>query len=349
MGINLALRLFWLWLLPLSACCTPQGYKYHVEGAQEFVMDSYKIKQGKFSILEMEGEYVAPLPSALLKEYPDVIDNDDVLAVIMQHPTRKDLCAEVNQVCSSVRVVDGKIFMPQIGYVAVKGLTFEEAKNKIREAFAEEVKGTEIFLEYRARERAKVELIGEVALKQLPVNGRMRLFEVLSKAQIASGANLFKSYVLREDAILPVDLAKLIFGGDMTQNIVMRPEDKIFIASASMANVMIMGEVGIASVIPVPTGSISIRQALAAAGGIPFTGNRQCIQVIRGSALNPKIYRLSWSHITFLPNDALLLMPGDTIYISETPITKWNRFINQLLPSNMLIDFGVKCRGVCGW
>ena len=192
-------------------------------------------------------------------------------------------------------------------------------------------------------------MIGEVGVRELPVNGRVRLFEVLSKAGISPNTNLFKSYVLRDELMLPVDMSKLVLEGDMSQNIVMRPGDKIFIASAAMANVMIMGEVGIASVIPVPTGSISMRQALASAGGIPFTGNRQCIQVIRGSALNPKIYRLSWNHITFLPNDALLLMPGDTIYITETPITKWNRFINQLLPSSMLIDFGVKCRGVCGW
>lgn len=336
-------------LLFLSACCCPTGYRYHVEGAQEFVMDSYKIKQGKFSILEMEGIVASNLPSSLLYEYTDVIENDDVISVVMQHPTRKDLCAEVNQISQGLRVTDGKICLPQLGSVEVKGLTFEEAKVKIREAFAEEVKGTDIFLEYRSRERSKIELIGEVGVKQLPVNGRVRLFEVLSLAGVSPSANLFKSYVLRGDEILPVDLTKLILAGDMSQNIVMRPGDKIFIASAAMANVMIMGEVGIATVIPVPTGSVSIREALARAGGIPFTGNRQCIQVIRGNALNPKIYRLSWNHITFLPNDALLLMPGDTIYITETPITKWNRFINQLLPSSMLIDFGIKCKGVCGW
>ena len=312
-------------------------------------MDSYKIKQGKFSILEMAGEAIPYLPHDLLDEYTDVIENDDVLSVVMQHPTRKDLCAEVNQISQALRVTDGQIFMPQIGHIEVKGLTFDEAKNKIREAFSEEVKGTDIFLEYRSRERAKIELIGEVAAKQLPVNGRVRLFEVLSLANLSPTANLFKSYVLRDNTILPVDLTKLIFAGDMSQNIVMRPGDKLFIASAAMANIMVLGEIGIATVIPVPTGSISIREALARAGGIPFTGNRQCIQIIRGSALNPKIYRLSWNHITFLPNDALLLMPGDTIYITETPITKWNRFINQLLPSSMLIDFGVKCKGVCGW
>ncbi|MCH9611163.1 MAG: hypothetical protein S4CHLAM81_14600 [Chlamydiales bacterium] len=312
-------------------------------------MDSYKIKQGKFSILEMEGECISYLSPDLLEEYEDVIENGDIISVVMQHPTRKDLCAEVNAISGSLPVNNDTIFMPQLGHVEVKGLTFEEAKNRIREAFDDEIKGTEIFLRYQSRERAKIELIGEVGVRELPVNGRVRLFEVLSKAGISPNTNLFKSYVLRDELMLPVDMSKLVLEGDMSQNIVMRPGDKIFIASAAMANVMIMGEVGIASVIPVPTGSISMRQALASAGGIPFTGNRQCIQVIRGSALNPKIYRLSWNHITFLPNDALLLMPGDTIYITETPITKWNRFINQLLPSSMLIDFGVKCRGVCGW
>lgn len=312
-------------------------------------MDSYKIKQGKFSILEMEGESLSFLSPDLLEEYEDTIENDDVLCIVMQHPSRKDLCSEFNAICNSLRVCNGKVYMPELGHVDVKGLTLEQAQNLIRDRLSEEVKGTEIYIEYRSRSRAKIELIGEVAVKELPVNGRVHLFEVLSKANLSPNANLFKSYVLRDDTLLPVDLTKLIFAGDMSQNIVMHPGDKIFIASAAAANVMIMGEVGIASVIPVPTGSISVRQALAAAGGIPFTGNRQCIQVIRGNVLNPKIYRLSWNHITFLPNDALLLMPGDTLYISETPITKWNRFINQLLPSSMLLDFGVKCRGVCGW
>ncbi len=55
--------------------------------------------------------------------------------------------------------------------------------------------------------------------------------------------------------------------------------------------------------------------------------------MIRGNLQNPKIYVLSWDHIIHLPNDSLLLMPGDTVYVTEKPITQWNRFIDQLLPS----------------
>ena len=154
-----------------------------------------------------------------------------------------------------------------------------------------------------------------------------------------------KSYVERDCRILPIDLFKLIHEGDMCQNIVMRPGDKIFIADPMAATVMVMGEVNLAQLIPVPSGSISLREAIAIAGGIPFTGDRRCIQVIRGNIVCPKIYQLSWCHIAYLPNDSLLLMPGDIVYISEKPITKWNRFIEQLLPSSLLFDIGVRARG----
>ena len=119
----------------------------------------------------------------------------------------------------------------------------------------------------------------------------------------------------------------------MTQNIVMRGGDKIFIANPSDSTVMVMGEVGSPRIVNLPYGFVSIREALVMAGGIPFTGNRNSIQVIRGNLQNPKIYILSWEHIIHLPNDSLLLMPGDTVYVSEKPITQWNRFIDQLLPS----------------
>lgn len=331
----------------LCACSSP-CYQYCMEGAQEFVLDSYRIKQGKFSILEFEGEEIPCLPSTYLQEYEDVIEEDDILQIALFHPSRKDLIDAVAQVGHQIgyRVINGKIGLPSIGSVDIRCLTLREAQEKIQALYTKEIANVEIFIEYAQRLHSKVELTGAVSVSQIPINGRVRLYEVLSLAGIAPEANLFKSYVMRDAQFLPVDLYKLIHEGDMTQNIVMRPRDKIFIASPAAASVMLMGEVGMAQVIPIPSGFISLREALAAAGGIPFTGNKRCIQVIRGSIANPKIYRLSWNHITYLPNNSLLLMPGDTVYISEEPITKWNRFIEQLLPSSLLIDLGIKTKGV---
>ena len=344
-----------LFLLPLffslfldSCCSNPYRSHYCTEGAQEFVLDSYKIREGKFSILEMEGECIPRLPEIFLEEYVDQIDEDDILRIAIVHPSRKDLTEAVHHVGGLVgyRVVNHSIHLPGLEPIAIRGLTIEEARARIQQAYDSQIANVEVFVEYGERLHSQVELTGCVAVPSIPVNGRIRLYEVLAIAHIPNDANLFKSYVVREGALLPIDLNRLIREGDMSQNIVMRPKDKIFIADPMSANVLVMGEVGVPRAIPVPTGTISLREALAVAGGIPYTGDKRCIQVIRGNIVCPKIYRLSWNHITYLPNDSLLLMPGDTIYISENPITKWNRFIDQLLPSGLLIDLCVKSKGV---
>lgn len=339
--------IFLILLTLLTGCCSPCSYQYCMESGSEFVLDSYRIKEGKFSILEFTGECIEPLPCEYLEEYVDMIDEDDVLRIAIFHPTRSDLTQAIQSVGGSIgyRVIEGHIRLPGLEPVMVAGLTLDEARVKLQNLYDKEISHTQIFIEYGERLHSKVELTGAVGIPEIPVNGRIRLYEVLSIAKIPNGANLFKSYVSRDCKILPIDLFKLIHQGDMCQNIVMRPGDKIFIADPMAATVMVMGEVNLAQLIPVPSGSISLREAIAAAGGIPFTGDRRCIQVIRGNIVCPKIYRLSWNHIAYLPNDSLLLMPGDIVYISEKPITKWNRFIEQLLPSSLLFDIGVKTRG----
>ena len=167
----------------------------------------------------------------------------------------------------------------------------------------------------------------------MPVDGKIRLYEVLSTAKMGRDANLFMSYVSREGRHLPVDLYRLMNQGDMDQNVVMKGGDKVFIANPHDAVVMVMGEVGYPRAVDVPYGFIPLPVALVSAGGIPFTGDRKNIQIIRGDLRCPKIYMISWEHIVNLPNQSMLLIPGDTVYVSEKPITKWNRFMGQLMPT----------------
>lgn len=325
-------------LIFLVCCtsCSPPCCDYSVYGVDEFVTDSYKIRQGKQAILEMEGYEVEDLPEDTLWEYKDVIAEDDILNIVVYHPTRKDLMESIHFLNESVggfKVHQGMIDLPDIPPVFVKGLSLEEGRIRLRDAYQEQIHNLEVFITYRDRLTRKVEIIGLTQTATVPVDGKMRLYEVLAKAHIPNNANLFMSYVMRGGCPLPIDLHQLINQGDMCQNIVMRGGDKIFIASPTDAMVMLMGEIASPRPIPVPYGFISLREALVTAGGIPYTGDRQRIQVIRGNLQCPKIYVVAWEHIIHLPNDSLLLMPGDTVFVSETPITKWNRFIDQLLPS----------------
>ncbi len=329
--------------LSLTSCQTAH-FDYPVMGADEFVMDSYRIRQGKLAILELEGCEMGELTEEDMLEYRDVIAEDDILNIAVYHPTRKDLMQSIqfiNDTTGGFKVYQGKIDLPDLPPIEVVGLSLEEAKDKLQRLFRELIQDVEVYVNYRDRLQRKVELMGMVAIPTVPVDGKIRLYEVLARAHIPAGSNLFKSYVIRDGCHLPLDLYKLINEGDMCQNIVMCGGDKIFIAAPSDATVMVMGEVRLPRPINVPYGFISLREALVTAGGIPFTGNVNCIHVIRGNMLCPKVYVVSLDHVVHLPNDSLLLMPGDTVYVSEKPITQWNRFIEQLIPSFAGIQTGV--------
>lgn len=338
-----------LLLLPLlifCGCSNPPYRGSDVLGADEFVMDSYKIREGKFSILQLEGKDLGSLSPNFLEEYHDVIQEGDILQVAVYHPSRPDIGEAVQRIGALVgyRVAEGKLLLPDVEAIEVTGLTLEGAREKIQKKYLEQIKDVEVFLSYRDRIQRKVELAGLVQVPSVPVDGRIRLFEILSVAKVPPQANFFKSYMIRENQLLPVDLYKLMKEGDMTQNIVMRGGDKIYIADAASASLMVLGEVGKERVVDLPNGFMTLRQALAEAGGIPYTGDKSYIQIIRGNILQPKIYTLNWRHVIHLPSDSMLLIPGDIVYVAATPLTEWNRFVTQILPT--LIGFDLVTKGV---
>lgn len=338
--------MYWLFIFPLLllAACAPTNYcEYPVMGADEFVIDSYKIRQGKLAILEMEGIEVEEMPCGAMDEYKDTIVEDDLLNIVIYHPSRRDLMESIQFINESVggfRVKNGSVNLPDIPPVFVEGLTLEEAREKLQRQYRSQMSAIEVFITYQDRLKSRVELTGMVTTATIPVDGKLRLYETIAKAHIPPDANLFMSYVMRCGKPLPIDLHQLINQGDMCQNIVMRGGDKIFIASPKDGLAMVMGEVFRQGPVALPYGFISLREALVSVGGIPFTGDKRHIQVIRGNLLCPKIYELAWEHIVHLPNDSLLIMPGDTIYVSAKPITEWNRFIEQLLPTSILFNSG---------
>lgn len=317
-----------------------------VLGADEFVMDSYKIKEGKFSVLEMQGKEYQPLAAELLEPYPDIIQEGDILYIALFHPTRADLVASFASLSQTIgfKVQEGKVLFPDLDPIVVQGLTLAEARTKIQEEYQTHIKDIQVFLSFKDRIERKVELAGLVQLSTIPTDGRLCLFETLALAKVPTEANFFKSYLVRDRQMVPVDFYKLIKEGDMSQNVVMRGGDKIYIAEPSDSSVMVLGEVGRECTLAVPNGFMTLRKALAEAGGIPYTGDKSYIQIIRGNIVHPKIYTLNWQHVIHLPSDSLLLMPGDIVYVAAKPLTEWNRFVTQILPT--LIGFDLISKGV---
>lgn len=338
-------------LICVFGCTNPPYRGQDVLGAEDFVMDSYEIKAGKFAILSMEGKEYAPIDSTVLDEYPDQINSGDVLKIALYHPTRIDLVDAFRAISQEVgfRVVEGSLFLPDLPPVQVEGLTLYQAQERLQQMYQQQIRDVNVFITYKERIFRKVELAGLVHTSSIPVDGRLRLFEALAIAKVPTNANLFKSYVVRENQLLAVDLFKLLKEGDMNQNVVLRGGDKIYIADAAASTLMVLGEVGKERVVDIPDGFMTLRKAIAEAGGILPSGDRSYIQVIRGNILHPKIYTLNWEHVVRLPSDSLLLIPGDIVYVAARPLSEWNRFVNDLLPTFIALDLvtkGIKSIGI---
>lgn len=282
-----------IFLMTVVSCTNPPYYGSDVVGADDFVIDSYRIREGKMAILSMEGRECDTLSPELLEEYQDVINDGDVLQIAVYHPTRGDLSESVQRIGQVVgfRVTDGKVFLPDLPAVEVKGLTLLQAQEKIQYLYQEQIKDVNVFLTYKDRLLRKVELAGLVQVPNIPVDGRLRLFETLSIARVPPNANLFKSYMVRDNALLSVDLYKLLKEGDMNQNVVMRGGDKIYIADPSASTLMVLGEVCKERVVDLPDGFMTLRKAIGEAGGFCPRGINLIFKSLGAIFYTPKFIR----------------------------------------------------------
>ncbi len=321
-----------LFIFLFSGCVAPV-YQNTTYGIDEFTKDSQQIAQGKTAILSLEDNESISLSQCRFTDDEKVIDGD-ILSVTLFCPKRPDRIAAIEMINQRTGFViaEGRLCLPYLDPIDVSHLTLSEVRANIQSAYSEQINDIKVYINYKKRKERFVQVIG-AHQTMIAIDGGTKLSQVLAKAGIPVNANLFKSMVVRNGVQIPIDLYKLIHQGDESQNIMIEGGDQIFLANGMDATVLVMGEVGNPIVIPVLYGSISLREALAIARGVIFTGNISCIQVIRGRLNEPKIYSLSWNKMMNISNKSLLLIPGDIVVISERAITQWNRFIDQLQPN----------------
>ena len=82
---------------------------------------------------------------------------------------------------------------------------------------------------------------------------------------------------------------------------------------------------------------MSLTQALATVGGIQESrADGRGVYVIRGTDFPEKVdvYQLDISKAWALSlGDRFILEPRDVVYVTAAPITRWNRWVSNVLPS----------------
>jgi polysaccharide export outer membrane protein len=117
--------------------------------------------------------------------------------------------------------------------------------------------------------------------------------------------------------------------------------DRLEFGAEDRDYVYVIGEVGTQSRFALPYGNTAVlADALLENGGItPLTGNPAQIYVLRGSPDPRDFASITALHLditnatNFLLATRLELRRGDVIFVAEQPITRWNRALQQAIPT----------------
>jgi protein involved in polysaccharide export with SLBB domain len=139
---------------------------------------------------------------------------------------------------------DGRISLQLAHEIMVAGLTPMELTELLTKKYASELKKPEITVIVRSFGGQKVYVDGEVAKPgMVPLVGTVTLLQALSQAGgVKDSARTTEVIVIRRGAdnqplVITVNLDKTISGIDMSQDIILRPFDIIYVPKSAIANV----------------------------------------------------------------------------------------------------------------
>ena len=119
------------------------------------------------------------------------------------------------------------------------------------------------------------------------------------------------------------------------------PQINVRVADFRGQKVYVLGEVAKTGFLPINDQQLTIADALALSGWLdPAAADPRYIYVIRGNFTCPQIFWLdAKTPDRLLLAERFSLQPRDVLYVSSAPATRWNRVLNQLLPTVQTVWF----------
>ena len=216
----------------------------------------------------------------------------------------------------------GKISFPLVGDVQAAGLTAEELADRLMRALSEKIKSPVVSVSLREINSYRVYVLGGVARPGvLSSKSEITLLQALALAGgVTPGADLTLGYVARGNRRLDADFRKLVMQGDLSQNIILKPEDVVVVPTSPKNAVFVMGEVRNPGTIPLEQeGGYTILQVLARAGGFSQFAKPSRTVIIREEGSGKQIIPVDVQKIIDNPQEAkdVVLKPGDVVFVPQ--------------------------------
>lgn len=244
---------------------------------------------------------------------------------------------------------DGSIFYPYVGRIAVEGLDVTAIRDLITQRMSKYIESPQVDVTVAAFRSQRVYVTGEVMQPgAAPItNIPMRLIDAVNAAGGLSKLADWRTVTLTRDGQEKIySLQALYQKGDASQNILLKNNDVINVGSNADNKVFVLGEVKDARSVFMDRNGLSLAGALSETGGLnEMTSNARGVFVMRrgaeGGEPRINVYQLNAKNAAALVlADQFALQPRDIVYVTAAPLARWNRVIQQILPTVQTVYFG---------
>ncbi|HMM44349.1 MAG TPA: polysaccharide export protein [Candidatus Macondimonas sp.] len=278
------------------------------------------------------------------------IGAQDILNVLVwDHPELSNPMGNFQDIQNMGRLVreDGTIFFPYVGVLHVAGKTVEEVRRDIQTKLAPYIQSPQVDVRVVGFRSKKVYVTGEVDRPGIvPVTDVP--MTVMDAINLAGGfdkerADQRTAYLTRNGQRQQLDILALYSGAQ--GNLLLQDGDVLYVPNNTQNKVFILGEVEKQRAVMMDQGRLTLAEALSGAEGMNLsTADTRGVYVIRAvptvladgspGAVQADIYQLDLRDASALVlADAFQLQPRDLVYVSSSGLVRWNRVIQQILPT----------------
>ncbi|MEO7067504.1 MAG: polysaccharide biosynthesis/export family protein [Rhodanobacter sp.] len=305
----------------------------------------------KLLAMDRAAAQTVAIPPALLAYQPQSYEigaGDTLFITVWDHPELTSPAGTQQQTSANGRLVrsDGTLFYPYVGTLKVAGMTIEQLREAISSKLAAYVEKPQVDVSVIGYGSQRVFLQGAfLKTDPQPITAvPLTLAQVLGTATVnTEQANLSGLVLIRDGHNYHLDLDALN-RNHVASDIYLKPGDRLFLPYNDRQEVYVVGEVVKPMAITFKTSSLTLTQALGRAGGLNATTSKgKAVYVIRGvedlEKAPAKVFQLdARSPAAFALADNFQVKPGDVVFVGPAGVTRWNRFLSQLLPLSGLIS-----------
>lgn len=340
---------FYLLIVALTSltACSDASMKFPVLQGEQSKLDGVEIVELSASNISAFGArstsaVPTTLPSSVVGEYR--IGAADLISIFLFDHPELAIPTGTDSVTTDFLVqADGNLTYPFIGSVKASGMTVEQLRADLAQRLATYFPEPQIDVRVAGFNSQRVVVGGEVGAPntQFVKSAPLTLLEAVNAAGGLTDTADARAIIVRRAGVNhKVDLEGFLTAGLPANNPVLVGGDVVSVPRKTPREAYLLGEVQKPATINLTDEPITLTQAITRQGGInEARADARGVFVFRDIAGKMTVYQLD----TSMPTALLLgtrfnLEAGDVVYITKSPLQRWNDMISRLLPSVTAIN-----------